>query len=48
MTLCRELTKKHETAFASTIEDILKFYETQESSDEEIIEVDLSEEESTL
>ena len=30
MTLCRELTKKHETAFASTIEDILKFYETQE------------------
>ena len=29
MTLCRELTKKHETAFASTIEDILKFYETQ-------------------
>ena len=34
MTLCRELTKKHETAFASTIEDILKFYETQEPKGE--------------
>ena len=34
MTLCRELTKKHETAFASTIEDIMKFYETQEPKGE--------------
>ena len=34
MTLCRELTKKHETAFASTIEDILKFYENQEPKGE--------------
>ena len=34
MTLCRELTKKHETAFASTIEDILNFYETQEPKGE--------------
>ena len=34
MTLCRELTKKHETAFASTSEDILKFYETQEPKGE--------------
>ena len=34
MTLCRELTKKHEKAFASTIEDILKFYETQEPKGE--------------
>ena len=34
MTLCRELTKKHETAFASTIEDILKYYETQEPKGE--------------
>ena len=34
MTLCRELTKKHETAFASTIEDILKFNETQEPKGE--------------
>lgn len=34
MTLCRELTKKHETAFASTIEDILKFYEMQEPKGE--------------
>ena len=29
MTLCRELTKKHETAFRSTIEDVLKFYEDE-------------------
>ena len=34
ITLCRELTKKHETAFASTIEDVLKFYETQEPKGE--------------
>ena len=34
MTLCRELTKKHETAFASTIEGILKFYETNEPKGE--------------
>lgn len=34
MTLCRELTKKHETAFAATIEDILKYYETQEPKGE--------------
>ena len=34
MTLCRELTKKHETAFTSTIEEILKFYETQEPKGE--------------
>ena len=26
MTLCRELTKKHETAFRSTIDDVLDFY----------------------
>ena len=26
MTLCRELTKKHETAFHTTIEDLLIFY----------------------
>lgn len=29
MTLCRELTKKHETAFRSSIEDILRFYENE-------------------
>lgn len=34
MTLCRELTKKHETAFVSTIEDILNYYETQEPKGE--------------
>lgn len=29
ITLCRELTKKHETAFRTTIEDMLLYYETE-------------------
>ena len=29
MTLCRELTKKHETAFCSTIKDLLDYYQDQ-------------------
>ena len=29
MTLCRELTKKHETAFCRTIKDLLDFYQDQ-------------------
>ena len=29
MTLCRELTKKHETAFQTTIEDLLLYYEKE-------------------
>jgi len=29
MTLCRELTKKHETAFCSTIKELLDFYQDQ-------------------
>mgnify|MGYP000351220010 FL=1 len=29
MTLCRELTKKHETAFHSTIDDLLAYYEKE-------------------
>lgn len=40
MTLCRELTKKHETAFASTIESILKFYETQEPKGECVLVIE--------
>ena len=40
MTLCRELTKKHETAFASTVEDILKFYETQEPKGECVLVIE--------
>ena len=40
MTLCRELTKKHETAFASTIEDILKFYEAQEPKGECVLVIE--------
>ena len=40
MTLCRELTKKHETAFASTIEGILKFYESQEPKGECVLVIE--------
>ena len=40
MTLCRELTKKHETAFSSTIEDIIKFYETQEPKGECVLVIE--------
>ena len=29
MTLCRDLTKKHETAFRTTIEDLIAFYKDQ-------------------
>ena len=29
MTLCRELTKKHETAFRTTIEELIVFYKDQ-------------------
>ena len=29
MTLCRELTKKHEPAFHTTIEDLISFYQTE-------------------
>ena len=40
ITLCRELTKKHETAFASTIENILKYYETQEPKGECVLVIE--------
>ena len=40
MTLCRELTKKHETAFASNIDDILKFYEAQEPKGECVLVIE--------
>ena len=29
MTLCRELTKKHETAFRTTIQDLIAYYSTE-------------------
>ena len=29
ITICRELTKKHETAFHTTIEDLITFYQTE-------------------
>ena len=30
ISICRELTKKHETVFATTIEDALAYYDVQE------------------
>lgn len=40
MTLCRELTKKHETAFAATISQILGFYETEEPRGECVLVIE--------
>lgn len=40
ITICRELTKKHETAFASTIEEIFKFYETQKPKGECVLVIE--------
>lgn len=40
MTLCRELTKKHETAFHTSIEECLRFYETQEPKGECVLIVE--------
>ena len=37
ITLCRELTKRHETAFATTLRGALDFYETQEPKGECVI-----------
>jgi 16S rRNA (cytidine1402-2'-O)-methyltransferase len=34
LTICRELTKKHETAFATTLQDAVIFYEQQEPKGE--------------
>lgn len=34
LTVCRELTKKHETAFATTLSDAIAFYEQQEPKGE--------------
>ena len=34
ISICRELTKKHETVFATTIEDALVYYDVQEPKGE--------------
>ena len=34
ISICRELTKKHETVFATTIEDALAYYDVQEPKGE--------------
>ena len=40
MTLCRELTKKHETAFHTTLEDLITFYTTEKPLGECVIVVE--------
>lgn len=40
ITLCRELTKRHETAFVTTIQGALDFYETQEPKGECVIVIE--------
>lgn len=40
MTLVRELTKRHETAFCSTISGILKYYETEEVKGECVLVIE--------
>ena len=37
MTLCRELTKKHETVFATTLREALEYYQKQEPRGECVI-----------
>ena len=34
ITICRELTKKHETAFATTLEEAISYYESNEPKGE--------------
>ena len=40
MTLCRELTKKHETAFHTTLEDLITFYTTEKPLGECVLVVE--------
>lgn len=40
ITICRELTKRYETAFRTTFEDALKFYETEEPKGECVIVIE--------
>ena len=40
MTLCRELTKKHETAFRTTIEDLIAFYKDQKPPGECVLVIE--------
>lgn len=40
ISICRELTKKHETVFATTIEDALDYYESQEPRGECVIVIE--------
>ena len=41
MTLCRELTKKHETAFHSTIDDLILYYQTEKPLGECVLVIEV-------
>jgi len=40
LTVCRELTKKHETAFVSTLEEALRYYESNEPKGECVLVIE--------
>lgn len=40
ITLCKELTKKHETVFATTISEVIAFYETQDPRGEYVLVIE--------
>lgn len=40
ITICKELTKKHETVFASTLEEALQFYEKEEPRGEYVLVIE--------
>ena len=40
ITVCRELTKKHETAFTTTVEEALSYYETNEPKGECVLVIE--------
>ena len=40
ITICRELTKKHETAFLTTIEEAISYYQEQEPKGECVLVIE--------
>ena len=40
VTVCRELTKKHETVFATTLQEAVMFYETNEPKGECVLAIE--------
>ena len=48
MTLCRELTKRHETAFHTTIEELILYYQTEKPLGECVLVIEGKSRESIL